>query len=95
MSYLTPSQQIELFAGCVYVTAQHMVFVPGRGLLKPSQFKIAFAGHVFAMDNANQRSSRNAWEAFTRSEALRPPIVDDTISRPDLTARPTPEGAYT
>jgi hypothetical protein len=85
MSYLTPLQQIELFAGCVYVTEQHKVFVPKRGLLKPAQFNAAFGGHVFEMDNVGQRLSRNAWVAFTQSEALRPPIVDDTISRPDLT----------
>lgn len=84
MSYLTAAQQIELFAGCVYVEGHRKVFVPKRGLLKPSQFKAVFGGYVFAMDNAGQRTSRDAWKAFTQSEALRPPIVGSTCSRPDL-----------
>lgn len=81
---MTPAQQIEFFAGCVYVSNQHKVYVPDRGLLKPAQFRAAFAGHVFMMDNANQRTTRDAWKAFTESEALRPPIVGSTCSRPDL-----------
>jgi hypothetical protein len=81
---LTPAQQIDFFAGCVYVSGLHKVYAPDRGLLKPGQFRAAFAGYVFMMDNANQRVTRNAWNAFTQSEALRPPIVGSTCSRPDL-----------
>lgn len=74
MAILTPTQQIELFKGCVYVLAQHKVRMPDRTMLKPKQFRNAFEGHTFMLDNANQRTTGDAWEAFTQSEALRPPI---------------------
>jgi hypothetical protein len=80
---LTPAQQVDLFNGCVYVSAHHKVLIPGGRLLKPEQFKTNFGGYVLLMDNANQRVSRNAWEAFTESEALRPPSAHSICFRPD------------
>lgn len=81
---LTPQQQADMFKGCVYVQSHHKVLVPGGKLLKPEQFKVAFGGFVHLMDNANQRTSRDSWEAFTQSEALRPPVADSICFRPDL-----------
>lgn len=81
---LTPQQQVDMFKGCVYVQAHHKVLAPGGKLLKPEQFRVAFGGFVHLMDNANQRTSRDSWEAFTQSEALRPPVADSICFRPDL-----------
>lgn len=80
---LTPAQQVDLFNGCVYVSSHHKVLVPGGRLLKPEQFRVDFGGYVHLMDNTNQRVSRNAWEAFTESEALRPPAAHSICFRPD------------
>lgn len=83
-TFLTPTQQMELFHGCVYVIDRHEVLVPGGDLLDAARFKVKYGGYTFAMDNENQRTVRNAFEAFTESQALRPPKADSTIFRPDL-----------
>ena len=83
-TFLSPSQQAELFAGCVYVASTHRVLVPGGSLLKPDNFKTRFGGYTFALDTRNERTGRNAWEAFTESQALRCPQADDSTFRPDL-----------
>lgn len=82
--FLGADQQRELFKGCVYVVEQHRVLCPGGVLLKPDQFRARYGGHTFAMDNRNERTTRNAFEAFTESQVVRPPVADGTCFRPDL-----------
>lgn len=81
-TFLNAEAQRELFTGCVYVQDLHRVLVPGGSLLKPDQFRVAFGGYSFCMDNANQRTSRNAWEAFTESQVLRAPRADSICFKP-------------
>lgn len=83
-TFLNPEAQRELFAGCVYVQDRHRVLVPGGALLKPEQFRVAYGGYCFAMDAVNERTSRNAWEAFTESQVIRAPRADTICFRPDL-----------
>lgn len=83
-TFLPPSSQTDLFKGCVYVTNRHRVLVPGGQLLKPEVFKATYGGYVFAMDSVNEKTTRNAFEAFTESNALRPPRADSICFRPDL-----------
>lgn len=83
-TFMGAQQQADMFAGCVYVTDTHTVLVPGGEQLDQGRFRAKFGGYTFAMDNANERTSRNAWEAFTESQALRPPRADRTCFRPDL-----------
>ena len=83
-TFLSPEQARVLFAGCFYVADVHRVLVPGGKLYKPDQFKAVFGGHSFAMDARNERVSRNAFEAFTESQALRAPVVDGTCFQPRL-----------
>lgn len=83
-TFLTPESQKEIFAGCVYVQDRHRVLVPGGALLRPEQFRALFGGFTFAMDHVNERVTRNAWEAFTESQALRPPRADTVCFRPAL-----------
>lgn len=83
-TFLTPDAQRELFAGCVYVQDRHRVLVPGGALLKPEQFRVAYGGYCFAMDAVNERTTRNAWEAFTESQVIRAPRADTICFRPDL-----------
>lgn len=82
-TFLPPEAQKTLFAGCVYVQDQHRVLVPGGAMLKPDQFRVAFGGYVFAMDAVNERTTRNAWEAFTESQVLRAPRADTICFKPD------------
>lgn len=77
-------EQLELFKGCVYVRDLHKVLVPGGMLLKPDQFKVHFGGYSFPMDISNERTSRDAWEAFTQSQATRCPRADSACFRPDM-----------
>jgi hypothetical protein len=81
-TFLGADAQRDLFKGCVYVRDRHRVIVPGGHLLKPDQFRVAFGGYVFAMDDINQRTTRNAWEAFTESQILRAPMADSISFRP-------------
>lgn len=76
----------QLFKGCVYIKEEGKVYVPGCGRLKQDQFKVVFGGYTFAMDDINQRTSRNAWEAFTENQMLRPPMADGICFRPELPA---------
>lgn len=82
-TFLTADHQKTIFAGCVYVTDRHKVLVPGGNLLDQGQFRVAFGGYVFSMDAVNERTTRNAWEAFTESQILRAPRADTTCFRPD------------
>lgn len=73
-----------VFGACVYVKNLGRILVPGSGLLNEKQFRVLFGGYTFAMDDINQRTTRNAWEAFTENQMLRPPMADRTCFRPDL-----------
>lgn len=81
---LMPQDQIDYFNGCVYVRDQNRIFVPDGGLLEQRQFKAMYGGFEFSMDTENRRTSRDAWEAFTQSQAVRHPKVQQTMFRPDL-----------
>lgn len=88
-TFLNAQQQAELFKGCIYIVDAHRALVPGGRLLKPDQFRALFGGYTFSMDARNERTSRNAWEAFTESQVLTCPKADGTCFRPDL-----PYGAF-
>lgn len=84
-TYLSPAQQVDLFQGCVYVADIHRVMVPGGKMYRPDQFRAYFGGFGFAMDAANERTSRNAWEAFTESQVYRAPRADGIAFKPNET----------
>jgi hypothetical protein len=81
-TFMSPAQQKDLFAGCVYVQDLHKVLVPGGSLLNAERFRAVFGGYAFSMDARNERVTRNAWEAFTESQCLRPPRADSICFRP-------------
>lgn len=84
ITFISNEDQLKLFAGCVYVSDIHRVFIPGGKLLRPEQFKVAYGGYMFTLDNANDKTTRDAWEAFTQSQAYRCPKVDSTWFKPNL-----------
>lgn len=82
--YYTIQDQVVLFNGCCYVRDIHRVFVSDGALLKPDQFRAHFGGYVFALDSMGDKTSRNAWEIFTESQAQRFPRVNTICFRPEL-----------
>lgn len=83
-TFLGADEQKRLFQGCVYVLDAHRILIPGGHLLKPDQFRARFGGYTFALDREAGKTTRNAWEAFTESQANTKPAVDGTCFRPDL-----------
>jgi len=82
--FFTLQDQAKLFEGCCYVRDIHRIFVADGGLLKPDQFRATFGGYVFALDAMGDKTTRNAWEIFTESQAVRFPRVHTTCFRPEL-----------
>lgn len=82
-TFLTVPEQMHLFRGCVYVRDAHRALIPGGHLLKSEQFKVTYGGFTFPMDNSNEKVSRDAWEAFTQSQAYRSPRADGLTFRPE------------
>ena len=76
-------EQLTIFAGCVYVQDLHRVLIPGGILLKPEQFKVHFGGYTFSLDKSNEKTTKDAWEAFTQNQAYRAPRVNSSTFRPD------------
>lgn len=81
-TFLSAEAQIAMFAGCVYVRDAHAMFCPGGHMLNAERFRVAYGGFTFAMDLANERTSRDAWEAATQSQAFRLPQADTTCFKP-------------
>lgn len=73
--YMPLDQQIDYFKGCVYVRDLHRVLVPDGGLLKPDQFRAEYGGYDFQVSHGDAKPSRNAWDVFTESRAIRFPKV--------------------
>lgn len=85
-TFLTLDQQQELFKGCVWVRDENKILIPGGSLLNNERFKVEYGGYSFPTDAGNGRVTRNAWEAFTESQAIRFPRAHGTCFRPDLPA---------
>lgn len=83
-TWLSPVEQVEYFKGCVYVTGQHRVLVPGGNLLKPEQFNAQFGGRIFHLDTRNEKTTRKAFEALTESQAIKHPRADAVCFMPQL-----------
>lgn len=80
---LFPAQQLEYFAGCVWVQDIDAVLTPDGSMLSQSRFKTAYGGKSFVLDSANERKpSRDPWEAFTQSQVLRHAKAHTTAFRP-------------
>jgi primase-polymerase (primpol)-like protein len=82
--YAAAQNQLEIFKGCVYVQDEHKVFTPDGLLLKPDQFKATYGGTVFAVDAAGEKTTKNAWEVFTESQAIRFPKANTVCFRPEV-----------
>lgn len=83
-TFINNDMQLQLFAGCVYIQDQHRILVPGGATLKPDQFKVHFGGYVFTMDTANEKTTKDAWDAFTQNQSYRCPRVNSVCFRPNM-----------
>jgi hypothetical protein len=86
-TFLNFDQQKEKFKGCTYVIDEHKILIPGGHLLTEAQFKTVYSGYSFPLDLKNEKVSRNAWEAFTQSQALSKKekcLAESTCFRPSL-----------
>lgn len=82
--FMNPAQQLEHFAGCVYVKSQHRALIPGGVLMKPENFKVHYGGYNFHMDAQNAKTTRDAWEAWTQNQIYRCKMVEGICFRPEL-----------
>lgn len=82
--FLGPTQQIELFEGCVYIQDVHRVFIPSGSLLKSDQFNATFGGYDFTIKDSGGKTTRKAFEAFTESQVVRYPKAESMCFRPML-----------
>jgi len=81
-TFLSPAEQRDFFAGCVYVRDEHKIMLPTGVLVDSSRFNVLYGGRTFVMDNRNARTSRKAFEAFTESQVWTFPSADSTAFRP-------------
>ena len=86
LQYMGVSQQPEHFQGCTYIVDLHRIFTPSGALLNPERFRAVYGGYIFALDNINDKTTKNAWEAFTESQAIHYPKASGTCFRPTLAA---------
>jgi hypothetical protein len=84
--FMFGQDQAQHFEGCVllkYLIPK--VFMPDGGIIGPSAFSSRMGHCVFVMDdNVGKKTTRDAWEAFTKSEVYTPVMANDTCFRPDL-----------
>jgi hypothetical protein len=83
MQLMTMVNQIDHFAGCVYIRDLDKIWVPDGGFLKPSQFKATYGGYLFSLDQ-NDKTTKSAWEVFTESQSYDFPKATCSCFRPEL-----------
>lgn len=83
LQFVTIYEQVELFKGCVYIRDNHRVLTPDGAMLKSEQFRAMYGGRIFTMDAMNNKTSKNAFEVFTESQAYNFPKVFSTCFRPE------------
>lgn len=82
LQFMSIAQQVDLFKGCTYIEDVHMILTSEGTMLDSSRFRVKFGGYIFALDAQNDKTTRNAWEAFTECQGYRHPRVHGTIFRP-------------
>ena len=81
---LVAAQQRTHFAGCTYIRDLHRIYTPDGALYKPDTFKAVYGGYRFFMDAQNDKTTDDAFKAFTQSQAVRYPQADGICFRPEV-----------
>jgi hypothetical protein len=82
-TYLSPDDQMALFAGCCYASEPHKILTPDGYLYSSEQFNALFGGYTYIMDVEGARKVRNAFECFTQSQAVKFPKTRGVCFKPD------------
>lgn len=82
--FMGAGEQVDHFAGCVYVTSLDRILMPNGTMLNQSRFDAVMGGYLFALDANNEKTTKSAWEAFLKGHNFRPPIADERCFRPML-----------
>jgi len=86
-SYITSTDQAQVFNGCVYVEDMHHILLPDGSLLDQKQFNAHFAGLQFQMQPDGSKPTTNAWECFLESQIVRHPRSHGVCFVPALAPR--------
>lgn len=86
-SLLSASELPSHFEGVVYIEDRYAAAAPDGTLLDPQQFRAnsRYGGHKFMLDH--EKTTRNAWEAFTENGTFRAPWAHSMCFRPELPPR--------
>lgn len=84
--FINAVEQPSYFAGCVYVTRENKIWIPSSGhMLDKARFDVVYAGHIFTLDNQNEKTTDSPFDAFTKSRVLEAPRAWKTCFRPEFT----------
>jgi hypothetical protein len=81
---LSSEQQLEHFAGCVYVANMNRALVPDGSILKPQVFRVRYGGFSFSLDTDNKKVTDDAWRAWTQNMAYRCVSAYEICCEPEL-----------
>lgn len=82
--FLTPEQQREHFAGCLYIERMGRILTPSRRYMDPGKFNASFGGPVFILDQSGAKVTDEPWKAATRGQVYRVARVDHTRFLPQM-----------
>ncbi len=78
------ADQMDHFKGCTYIIQSDKVLMPDGMEIGQSRFDVVRGGHLFAMDDVNDKTTKSAWEAFLKNSAYSPPTAHATCFRPEM-----------
>jgi hypothetical protein len=81
--FMDAAQQIIVFYKCVYVADINMILMPGGHRFGQERFDNLLGGYTFIMDRNNTKTTKSAWEAFTKSQAVDFPKALTSEFRPE------------
>lgn len=82
-AYMAFDQQVQHFAGCIYVSGPHRILTPSGDLMDRGRFDAVYGGYEFVVSPDGKKSTTSAWEAYTQAQAYRPARADRLCFRPE------------
>lgn len=81
--FLSISAQIEHFEGCVYLDDPNEIWCPDGKIRDQKRFKVYKGGYAMALDSRGDKTTKDAFEAFTMSQGYDFPKADSACFRPE------------
>jgi len=82
--YMTVTEQVSYFGGCVYIADIKRVLDRNGVLFDKENFRAFYSGHIFYLDNLNEKTTDDPWKVFESSRALSFPRVHTSWFKPEL-----------